>query len=105
MSVKQLHYASADKWEFYSDYFVPEVDIERFKSDIHWKVSNLKDSNMVNCPGSNCAETWMAAHPVEEYAIKAFVQTDIFVIACRHGFIECVAPMKYSGELYVKVLS
>ncbi|KAI5982151.1 hypothetical protein EDD15DRAFT_2177745, partial [Pisolithus albus] len=36
---------------------------------------------------------------VEENQIQVFKQMGIFVMACCHGFVECVAEMKRSGEL------
>ncbi|KAI6095775.1 hypothetical protein F5141DRAFT_971931, partial [Pisolithus sp. B1] len=36
---------------------------------------------------------------VKENQIQVFEQTGIFVMACHHGFVECIAEMKQSGEL------
>jgi hypothetical protein len=50
---------------------------------------------------ATCSSNWGAAKAIEEDKIHIFEQTGIFVLACRHGFVECIAEMKCSGELYV----
>jgi hypothetical protein len=47
----------------------------------------------------NYTENWTAARAVEENKVLVFEQTGIFIMACRHGFVECIAEMKRSGEL------
>ncbi|KAG2056155.1 hypothetical protein BDR06DRAFT_981583 [Suillus hirtellus] len=34
-----------------------------------------------------------------------FDQMGIFLVACHHGFIECVTEMAHSGELYVNIFA
>ncbi|KAG1727101.1 hypothetical protein EDD22DRAFT_737794, partial [Suillus occidentalis] len=36
---------------------------------------------------------------VDDNKITVFDQMGIFLVACRHGIIECVTEMKHSGEL------
>jgi hypothetical protein len=50
----------------------------------------------------SCTENWTAAKAVEENKVMVFDQMGIFLVACHHGFIECVTEMARSGELYVK---
>ncbi|KAG1723983.1 uncharacterized protein EDB91DRAFT_1240015 [Suillus paluster] len=40
-----------------------------------------------------------SARSVEENKVLVFEQTGIFIMACRHGFVECITEMKRSGEL------
>ena len=93
---------SADMCIFHSCYFMPEADVEHFKDDVH------SCSVPHHRPGTGpttepCTENWTAAKAVEENKVQVFDQTGIFIIACRHGFIESVAEMKRSGELYVNL--
>ncbi|KAI6015817.1 hypothetical protein PISMIDRAFT_18434 [Pisolithus microcarpus 441] len=48
---------------------------------------------------TTCTDNWTAAKAVEENQIQVFEQMGIFVMACRHGFVECITEMKRSGEL------
>lgn len=77
---------------FASNYFVPEHEVERFKDEVKSKSRS-----------SSCTEHWSAANPAGEGKIKVFEQTGIFLLACRHGFVECIAEMKQSGELFVRL--
>ena len=44
---------------------------------------------------------WSAVKAIEKDKVHVFKQTGIFVLACWHGFIEYIAKMKCSSELYV----
>ncbi|KAG1883462.1 hypothetical protein F4604DRAFT_1879073 [Suillus subluteus] len=84
----------ADPRTFHSDYFIPRAAIELFKDDVR------------NRPGqrsldqhTGCAENWTTARSVEEAKVSFFQQTGIFIMACRHGLVECIVEMKRSGEL------
>ncbi|KAI5992334.1 hypothetical protein EDC04DRAFT_2587023 [Pisolithus marmoratus] len=48
---------------------------------------------------TTCTDNWTVAKSVEENQIQVFKQTGIFVMACCHGFVECIVEMKQSGEL------
>lgn len=85
---------STDPWIFQSDYFIPNDVVEQFRDDIEnrpgeWG-TNLNPS---------CMENWTAAKTHEEDKISVFEQTGIFLMSCRHGFVECIIEMKRSGEL------
>ncbi|KAG6379623.1 hypothetical protein JVT61DRAFT_10136 [Boletus reticuloceps] len=81
-----------DPRAFASDYFVPVDQVERFKDDVKSKARS--DSKQ-----AACTDNWNAANPGGDEQIKVFEQTGIFLLACRHGFMECVIEMKRSGEL------
>lgn len=92
---------SADPRFFRSWYFISEAEVDQFKDDVR------------HCPGEHqaaelatgaCTENWTAAKATEENKITVFDQTGIFLVACRHGIIECITEMKCSGELYVSIL-
>lgn len=85
---------SSDLRVFRSYYFIPHADVEHFKDDVH---NRSAPQTTVSC-----TENWTAAKAVEENKVMVFDQTGIFLVACRHGFIECVTEMARSGELYVK---
>ncbi|KAI6018922.1 hypothetical protein BKA83DRAFT_4495684 [Pisolithus microcarpus] len=86
---------SADSRLFHSDYFIPHAEVERFKDDVRDRPGEAAREKRV----TTCTDNWTAAKAVEENQIQVFEQTGIFVMACRHGFIECIAEMKRSGEL------
>ena len=81
---------SADPWMFESDYFIPVDDIEQFRNNAFRNPGK----------GATCSFNWSAAKFAEEDKIHVFEQTDIFVLACWHSFVVCIAEMKHSGELY-----
>jgi hypothetical protein len=90
-SVKRLNGSgSADEHVFNSTYFIPEAAVEHFRDNIH---------NQQSADAADCTENWTATKSVEENKIFVFKQTGIFILACRHGFVECIAEMKQSGEL------
>ncbi|KAF8129932.1 hypothetical protein EV363DRAFT_1168096 [Boletus edulis] len=85
---------SADPRTFESDYFIPIADVDRFKNN------SRKNPESGATAGSTCSSNWSAAAKVfEEDKICVFEQTGIFLLACRHGFVECIAEMRRSGEL------
>ncbi|KAI6015494.1 hypothetical protein BKA83DRAFT_4498752 [Pisolithus microcarpus] len=86
---------SADSRLFHSDYFIPHAEVERFKDDVRDRPGEAAREKRV----TTCTDNWTAAKAVEENQIQVFEQTGIFVMACRHGFVECIAEMKRSGEL------
>lgn len=85
---------STDPRIFTSNFFLSDAAVEQFKSDV-WS-QPIDYSGNVN---DNSMENWTAARLVEENKVLVFEQTGIFVMACRHGFIECITEMKHSGEL------
>lgn len=96
-SAKQLDGSgSADCWTFQNDYFIPFADIECFKNGA------CKDPrNGPNTKAVMCSSNWSTVKATEEDKICVFEQTGIFILACQHGFVECIAEMWHSGELYV----
>ncbi|KAG1880935.1 hypothetical protein F4604DRAFT_1879866 [Suillus subluteus] len=62
--------SSADPRIFKSDYFITNDIVDQFRDDSH-----------------------------EEDKISIFEQTGIFLMACHHGFVECIVEMRCSGEL------
>jgi hypothetical protein len=92
-SAKRLNGSgSADERVFNSTYFIPEAAVEHFRDDVR---------NRRSADTADCTENWTATKSVEENKIFVFEQTGIFILACRHGFVECIAEMKRSGELLV----
>ncbi|KAG1726654.1 hypothetical protein EDB19DRAFT_1643359, partial [Suillus lakei] len=83
---------TSDPRIFHSCYFIPQADVEHFKDDVH---------NNHSAPQTtvSCTENWIAAKAVEENKIVVFDQMGIFLVACHHGFIECVTEMACSGKL------
>ncbi|KAG1859690.1 hypothetical protein F4604DRAFT_1684643 [Suillus subluteus] len=70
------------------------VRVEWFCNDVHnWPGENPTGTN------NTCTERWTAAKSVEEDKISVFEQTGIFILACQHGFVECIMEMKCSGDL------
>ncbi|KAG1755390.1 hypothetical protein EDB19DRAFT_1625560, partial [Suillus lakei] len=85
---------STDPHVFVSNFFLADAAVERFKDDVRSRpVDRILNQN------DNCTENWTAARAVEENKVLVFKQTGIFIMACRHGFVECIAEMKHSGEL------
>ncbi|KAG2090928.1 hypothetical protein BD769DRAFT_1631985 [Suillus cothurnatus] len=75
-------------------YFIPVSTVEQFRDDVcNWLGEHLTRENIT------CTKKWTAAKSVEEDKISVFEQTGIFILACQHGFMECIAEMKHSGEL------
>jgi hypothetical protein len=87
---------STDPRIFHSDYFIPEAAVEHFKDDVRNRSGQRSPHQ-----NTSCTENWTAARSVEEAKISVFQQTGIFIMACRHGLVECIVEMKRSGELYV----
>ncbi|KAG1856478.1 hypothetical protein F4604DRAFT_1590377 [Suillus subluteus] len=85
---------SADERVFNSRYFIPTTAVEFFRDDVRNRPGEHHSGET-----TNCTENWTAAKSVEENKIFVFEQTGIFILACRHGFVECVVEMKRSGEL------
>ncbi|KIJ65324.1 hypothetical protein HYDPIDRAFT_89358 [Hydnomerulius pinastri MD-312] len=96
-SAKRLNGSgSVDFHVFSSNYFIPEMQVEQFKDNVRDQPSKqAKEQAAV------CTSNWTAAKAVEEDVVQVFEQTGIFILACQHGFVECIAEMKHSGELYV----
>ncbi|KAG1884649.1 hypothetical protein F4604DRAFT_1878662 [Suillus subluteus] len=85
---------SADKRVFNSRYFISEAAVELFEDDVcNWPGEQPSGEN------ANCTENWTATKSVKENKIFVFEQTGIFILACRHGFVESIVEMKRSGEL------
>ncbi|KAG1813766.1 hypothetical protein EV424DRAFT_1326503, partial [Suillus variegatus] len=94
-SVKRIDGSgSTDPRIFTSNFFLSDAAVEQFKSDVRSRPIDY--SGNVN---DNSMENWTAARLVEENKVLVFEQTGIFVMACQHGFIECITEMKHSGEL------
>lgn len=91
---------SADQRLFHSRYFIPVSAVEQFRDDVRNRPGERSTRDNITC-----TEKWAAAKSVEEDKISVFEQTGIFILACRHGFVECIAEMKRSGELYVFLLN
>ncbi|KAG2096945.1 hypothetical protein BD769DRAFT_1631409 [Suillus cothurnatus] len=77
-----------------SNYFITNDIVEQFRDDVS------------NCPGQrktfpnpSCTDNWTTAKSHKEDKISVFEQTGIFLMACHHGFVECIIEMKCSGEL------
>ncbi|KIK80156.1 hypothetical protein PAXRUDRAFT_159404, partial [Paxillus rubicundulus Ve08.2h10] len=87
---------SSDPRVFASSYFISDLEIEQFKDDVRNQPGNRSD--VATHPGA-CTNNWIAAKSVEEDKVQVFEQTGIFLLACCHGFVECIAEMKRSGEL------
>ncbi|KAH7903111.1 hypothetical protein BJ138DRAFT_1197236, partial [Hygrophoropsis aurantiaca] len=94
---------SADHRIFHSRYFIPDTEVDRFKDDVRLRPGEHPNRNNRNGNRNEdlerCTDTWTAAKSTDENKIQVFEQTGIFVLACRHGFVESVAEMKRSGEL------
>ncbi|KAG1850404.1 hypothetical protein F4604DRAFT_1934402 [Suillus subluteus] len=85
---------SADPRIFKSDYFITNDIVEQFRDDVR---NHLGERNTI--PNPSCTDNWTAAKSHEEDKISVFEQTGIFLMACRHGFVECIIEMRCSGEL------
>ncbi|KAG1794530.1 uncharacterized protein HD556DRAFT_1442718 [Suillus plorans] len=95
-SAKRLESSgSADPRLSQSRYFISEAKVDQFKDDVQRRTTSTVDSTI----SSACTENWTAAKAVDDNKITVFDQTGIFLLACRHGLIECVAEMKCGGEL------
>ncbi|KAG2758113.1 hypothetical protein P692DRAFT_20669010, partial [Suillus brevipes Sb2] len=76
---------STDPHIFHSDYFIPEAAVEHFKDDVRNHSGQCSPHQ-----NTSCTENWTAARSVEEAKISVFQQTGIFIMACRHGLVECI---------------
>ncbi|KAF8126588.1 hypothetical protein EV363DRAFT_1401744 [Boletus edulis] len=74
---------SADPRTFESDYFIPTAEVERFRNN-----ARKESEKATNDRAVTCSNNWSAAKSVEEEKIHVFEQTGIFVLACRHGFVD-----------------
>ncbi|KAI6143864.1 hypothetical protein EDD17DRAFT_1515474 [Pisolithus thermaeus] len=77
------------------DYFIPHAEVERFKDEVQDRPGEAAREKQF----TTCTDNWTTAKAIEENQIQVFEQTSIFVMACCHGFVECIAEMKRSGEL------
>ncbi|KAG1791474.1 hypothetical protein EV424DRAFT_1475992 [Suillus variegatus] len=96
----------ADERVFDSSYLIPPVDVEVFKDDVRLRpgtraaTDNAGASNSEHLHvESSCTENWKAANTVSEKTIDVFDQTGVFISACRHGIIQTLVEMRWSGEL------
>ncbi|KAG0695487.1 hypothetical protein DFH29DRAFT_880019 [Suillus ampliporus] len=85
---------SAKRLDGLGRYFIPVSAVEQFRDDVHNRPGERSTRDNITC-----TKKWTAAKSVEEDKISVFEQTGIFILACRHGFVECIAEMKRSGEL------
>ncbi|KAH7902808.1 hypothetical protein BJ138DRAFT_967043, partial [Hygrophoropsis aurantiaca] len=90
---------STDPRVFNSRYFIPEAEVDQFKDDVRLRPGERVKQTKPNSDLARCTDTWTAAKSTEENKIQVFEQTGIFVLACRHGFVESITEMKRSGEL------
>jgi hypothetical protein len=96
-SVKRLDGSGhADPRIFQSRYFISDAEVDRFKDDVKCRSGGRSAADSTT---GACTENWTAAKSFEENKITVFEQTGIFLVACRHGIIECVSEMKRSSEL------
>ncbi|KIJ58341.1 hypothetical protein HYDPIDRAFT_102874 [Hydnomerulius pinastri MD-312] len=70
---------SVDSRVFSSNYFIPEMQVKQFKDNVRDQPSKQAKEQAAICTSN----------------------TGIFILACQHGFVECIAEMKCSRELYV----
>ncbi|KIJ27126.1 hypothetical protein M422DRAFT_215978 [Sphaerobolus stellatus SS14] len=64
------------------------------------EITNPGDAAAGADPRSICVERWRNARPEERKKMWAmFVETGIFLAACRHGFVLLICDMIQSGEL------
>ncbi|KAG1724290.1 uncharacterized protein EDB91DRAFT_1255303 [Suillus paluster] len=68
--------------------------VEQFRDDVRNQPGERSTRDNITC-----TKKWAAAKSMEEDKISVFEQTGIFILACRHGFVECITEMKRSGEL------
>ncbi|KAG1859235.1 hypothetical protein F4604DRAFT_1882757 [Suillus subluteus] len=78
-----------------SNYFIPEAAIELFKDDMRNRPGQRSPDQC-----TSCAENWTTARSVEEAKVSFFQQTGIFIMACRHGLVECIVEMKLKCAKY-----
>ncbi|KAF8586864.1 hypothetical protein K439DRAFT_1646075 [Ramaria rubella] len=96
-----------DTHVFESDYFISPSDINRFKDDVKIRPGTIKATTLVNKEDppphgfeqTVCTENWIAANTVSTETVKIFEQTGVFVLVCRHGLIQTLVEMRWSGEL------
>ncbi|KAG1760151.1 hypothetical protein EDD22DRAFT_848692 [Suillus occidentalis] len=85
---------SADQRLFRSRYFIPVSAVERFRNDVcNRPGEHLTGKNIT------CTEKWTATKSVEEDKISVFEQTGIFILACRHGFLQSMGFLSSIGCL------
>ncbi|KIK34196.1 hypothetical protein CY34DRAFT_98437 [Suillus luteus UH-Slu-Lm8-n1] len=88
----------ADHRKFTSQYMITSEDVEVFKDDVHLRPGERGADSDANTPLA-CTDNWKAANSTTENTVKIFEQTGIFLSACRHGMVQTIAEMWYSGEL------
>ena len=96
------HMANAghvDHCMFPSMYMIPPQDVDTFRKDVRLHLGD-HDSTQVN-KVVECTDNWKAANSTDEDTVHIFEQTGIFLSACRHGIIQTVVEMRWSGELGV----
>ncbi|KAG1774964.1 hypothetical protein EV702DRAFT_1180545 [Suillus placidus] len=98
---------SADEHQFHSSYFIPRIQVDRFKDEVQHRRSNHNvdqppdhepsaetDENLASCL------RWKSSGPDhKKTALDIYETTGIFASACHHGFIIKVCEMVRSGEL------
>jgi hypothetical protein len=90
----------ADHRKFTSRYMITSEDVEVFKDDVRLRPGERSADSDANTPLA-CTDNWKAANSTTENTVNIFEQTGIFLSACRHGMVQTIAEMQYSGELYV----
>ncbi|KAG2337903.1 hypothetical protein BDR05DRAFT_1004689 [Suillus weaverae] len=98
-SAKQMATAGhADHCKFTSRYMITSEDVEVFKDDIRLCPGEWNTDSDTNTPLA-CTDNWKAANSTTENTVNIFEQTGIFLSVCRHGMVQTIAEMQYSGEL------
>ncbi|KAG1764991.1 hypothetical protein EDD22DRAFT_978874 [Suillus occidentalis] len=88
----------ADHRKFTSQYMITSEDVEVFKDDVRLRPGERGADSDANTPLA-CTDNWKAANSTTENTVNIFEQTGIFLSACRHGMVQTIAEMRYSGEL------
>jgi hypothetical protein len=111
MSLKRIDSSGhADERVFISRYHIPPDSVDVFKDDVwgHRKTLPVKRPAASDVPGTlpavvSCTENWTAANTFKEETTSVFMQTGVYVSACRHGIVQSLVEMRRSGELYVNL--
>ena len=89
--------AHTDHRVFPSTYMIAPSDVDIFRHDVRLHPGE-HDGSQVD-KAVNCTDNWKAANSTDEDTVHVFEQTGIFISACRHGIVQTVVEMRWSGKL------
>ncbi|KAG8729554.1 hypothetical protein FRC11_008489 [Ceratobasidium sp. 423] len=80
--------ATADKWQYKSEYYINQSEVDTFKNEVASSQKNQESST--SSEKTDCERRWKNASAdkqAEKFSKNFFHETGIFTSTCRHSFV------------------